>query len=156
MTLIEQRCELNPPCTDCRGRKSCDYSIARHCDAMNTYMSLSEPERRAIVYAAHLRWMERRLEMIEKESISLPDAEILAQLAEEASELAQAALKLRRAITGLNPTPVTAKEAEAAVIEEVSDVLLCCQLLDIDASHSIMAQKKERWRARLSQRKVQQ
>ncbi len=37
----------------------------------------------------------------------LPKAEILCQLAEEASELAQAALKLRRALDGTNPTPVT-------------------------------------------------
>lgn len=36
---------------------------------------------------------------------NLPKAEILAQLAEEASELAQAALKLRRAIDKENPTP---------------------------------------------------
>lgn len=35
----------------------------------------------------------------------LPREEILAQLAEEASELAQAALKLRRALNGTNPTP---------------------------------------------------
>lgn len=36
---------------------------------------------------------------------NLPKAEILAQLAEETSELAQAALKLRRAIDKENPTP---------------------------------------------------
>ena len=35
----------------------------------------------------------------------LDKTEILAQLAEESSELAQAALKLRRAIDGKNPTP---------------------------------------------------
>lgn len=35
----------------------------------------------------------------------LPREKILAQLAEEASELAQAALKLRRALDGTNPTP---------------------------------------------------
>lgn len=36
----------------------------------------------------------------------LSTEDILCQLAEEASELAQAALKLRRALTGTNPTPL--------------------------------------------------
>lgn len=43
--------------------------------------------------------------MSKKVSDILPKTEILAQLAEEASELAQAALKLRRALDGTNPTP---------------------------------------------------
>ena len=34
-------------------------------------------------------------------------SERVAQLAEEAAELAQAALKYRRALDGVNPTPVT-------------------------------------------------
>ena len=41
--------------------------------------------------------------MQRKISDILPKTEILAQLAEEASELAQAALKLRRALDGTNP-----------------------------------------------------
>lgn len=49
--------------------------------------------------------------MIEK---TIPDfltsAEILAQTGEEAAELAQAALKLRRALTGENPTPKSIAE----------------------------------------------
>lgn len=43
--------------------------------------------------------------MSKKVSDILPKTEILAQLAEEASELAQAALKMRRALDGTNPTP---------------------------------------------------
>lgn len=35
----------------------------------------------------------------------LPEEELLAQLAEECSEAAKAALKLRRARDGVNPTP---------------------------------------------------
>lgn len=34
-----------------------------------------------------------------------PKAEVLAQMAEELTEAAQAALKLRRAMDGANPTP---------------------------------------------------
>ena len=39
----------------------------------------------------------------------LSDAEIVAQLAEEASELTQAALKLRRVLDGTNPKLVALK-----------------------------------------------
>lgn len=48
--------------------------------------------------------------MNKKVSDILPKTEILAQLAEEASELAQAALKLRRALDGTNPTPKSVEE----------------------------------------------
>lgn len=51
------------------------------------------------------RLAERRTEVSKKVSDILPKTEILAQVAEEASELAQAALKLRRALDGTNPTP---------------------------------------------------
>lgn len=52
----------------------------------------------------------------------LDQDELLAQLAEEAAELAQAALKLRRAYTGINPTPVTRRAAYNALLEELADV----------------------------------
>lgn len=43
----------------------------------------------------------------EKIKQHIPQDELLAQLAEECAELSQAALKLRRALTGINPTSVT-------------------------------------------------
>lgn len=52
----------------------------------------------------------------------LTTAEILAQMAEEASELAQAALKLRRAYDGTNPTPKSVEECEANLLEELAEV----------------------------------
>lgn len=52
----------------------------------------------------------------------LPKTEILAQLAEEASELAQAALKLRRALDGTNPTSKSVAECEANLMEEFADI----------------------------------
>ena len=55
---------------------------------------------------------------------NLPDEDILCQIAEEAAELAQAALKLRRAITGTNPTPVSVDEALHNLHEEIIDVSL--------------------------------
>lgn len=52
----------------------------------------------------------------------LSKEEILCQIAEEASELAQAALKLRRAITGVNPTPLSVDTATDDFFEELADV----------------------------------
>lgn len=60
--------------------------------------------------------------MSKKVSDVLPKTEILAQLAEEASELAQAALKLRRALDGTNPTPKSVEECEANLMEEFADI----------------------------------
>lgn len=60
--------------------------------------------------------------MSKKVSDILPKTEILAQLAEEASELAQAALKLRRALDGTNPTPKNVAECEANLMEEFADI----------------------------------
>ena len=55
---------------------------------------------------------------------TLSDEDILCQISEEADELAKAALKLRRAITGTNPTPVTAKQAAEDLIEEYGDTVV--------------------------------
>ena len=60
--------------------------------------------------------------MSKKVSDILPKTEILAQLADEASELAQAALKLRRALDGTNPTPKSVAECEANLLEEFADI----------------------------------
>lgn len=48
--------------------------------------------------------------------------ELLCQLAEEAAELGKAAMKLRRARTGDNPTPVTREQVERNLVEEVFDL----------------------------------
>lgn len=63
--------------------------------------------------------------MSKKISEILPKTEILAQLAEKASELAQAALKLRRALDGTNPTPAGTNEATANLFEELADIQVC-------------------------------
>lgn len=52
---------------------------------------------------------------------NLSDEDILCQIAEEAAELSKAALKLRRVLTGTNPTPVSMEEAEKNLIEEYGD-----------------------------------
>lgn len=81
--------------------------------------------------------------------------EMLAQLAEEAAELAQAALKLRRACADGNPTPVGARLAFENLVEEMADVSVCIHVLDFDDHDTadrckrIMRRKLERWAARL-------
>lgn len=88
----------------------------------------------------------------------------LMQLAEEASELSQAALKLIRARHDDNPTPVTAEEAWDRLIEEHADVCLSldvvkehlpedvqCRLLDTITY--IKLDKSDRWLGRLRERK---
>lgn len=75
--------------------------------------------------------------------------EILCQCAEECSELAQAVLKMRRALVGT--TPLTQGEARALINEEVADVLNCVEALEaisfVDRAHvsRIQAEKLERW-----------
>lgn len=54
---------------------------------------------------------------------NLSEEDILCQIAEEAVELAKAALKLKRAITQTNPTPVTVDEAVENIIEEYADTI---------------------------------
>lgn len=101
--------------------------------------------------------------MSKKVSDILPKTEILAQLAEEASELAQAALKLRRALDGTNPTPKSVAECEANLLEEFADIsnaatALCdawfkdaldseCEFWD--AEQEIEYAKYKRWLSRL-------
>ena len=101
------------------------------------------------------RFEEREVTM-DKIKNYLPDEEILAQLAEEAAELAQAALKLRRVIDGTNPTPKTREDAFGSLIEEYSDVVSCCRELNILPAEIIIAGKKERWINRLKEKNNEQ
>jgi NTP pyrophosphatase (non-canonical NTP hydrolase) len=86
----------------------------------------------------------------------IPEEELLVQLAEEASELAQAALKFHRVLDGRNPTPVRLSEAWANLQEEISDVFLCLTVLEInpvDQEYLVSMQKKlDRWVGRLREK----
>ena len=85
----------------------------------------------------------------------LSDPELLANLAEEAAELAQAALKMRRVMDGSNPTPVTFQEAHEKLLEEITDVenLVAALLYNtptaVKARADLRAEKLERWAGRL-------
>lgn len=88
----------------------------------------------------------------------MPLAEIMTQLAEEDSELAQAALKYRRTLSNSNPTPVTRRDAEKILLEEIADVKLCLHVAGFEAvRHKIqvnrtISYKAERWLKRLMER----
>lgn len=94
----------------------------------------------------------------------LPEEELLAQLAEECSEAAKAALKLRRARDGVNPTPVSEEEAFSNLVEELADVLFGGELDDDDPCNmcddvgdnmvEIMEQKLARWKYRLMKKEA--
>lgn len=98
--------------------------------------------------------------MSKKISDILPKTEILAQLAEEASELAQAALKLRRALDGTNPTPKSVEECESSLHEEWADVNVVFEQLWSEKSpfeimelnkkcNNAVEYKLDRWLSRL-------
>ena len=77
--------------------------------------------------------------------------ELLAGMAEEAAELSQAALKLRRTIDKSNPTPVSTSEASHRLNEEFADVVLCAAALGLDREEveRFIREKAARWSMRL-------
>lgn len=91
---------------------------------------------------------------IEKSAEAIGKCEVISALAEEATELAQAALKLRRAMDGINPTPVSEDDALEKLHEEFADVLLCAKALGFNVSKvsSFIRDKAYRWATRLEER----
>lgn len=80
---------------------------------------------------------------------------LLCQLAEEAAELAQAALKERRTLTSDNPTPKTYQNAHVDLLEEVADVYVSLgellSLMDWETIAHTRAEKEKRWIERLKE-----
>ena len=72
----------------------------------------------------------------------LTPADLWGQLAEEASELAQAALKMQRLELGNNPPRKTPQECINNVIEEHADVVFCFKLLRWDDNKEMKAVQK--------------
>lgn len=85
----------------------------------------------------------------------IPVTELLAGLAEECAELAQAALKLRRCFDGTNPTPKDHEEQYDCLLEEIGDVELYLDQLSINriVIADYKEAKLERWKKRLEERK---
>ena len=82
----------------------------------------------------------------------LPLETKLIQLAEEASELSQACLKLVRVMHG--DTPVPEMDAKMHLLEEIADVALCSNIItsktDDRIIKGVMVQKERRWEMRLN------
>ena len=81
----------------------------------------------------------------------LVSLDITEQVVEEAAELGKAALKLRRALDGKNPTPVSPSEALRNVREEMADVLLCSISVSLDeqVTERTIREKIPRWSGRI-------
>lgn len=90
---------------------------------------------------------------IEKIRKMLTEDELLCQLSEEAAELSQAALKLRRALTGVNPTPVSYPDAREKLLEEYGDVLNSMEEIitptENEYAIKLRMRKRKRWVERL-------
>lgn len=72
------------------------------------------------------------------------------QLAEEATELAQAAIKMSRILRGENPAPVTPQFVERMVNEEYNDVMNVIHLLGFCENKDMQREKMRRWIERLN------
>lgn len=90
----------------------------------------------------------------------LSTAELLTGLAEEAAELAQAALKHRRALSGDNPTPRKPCETIVELLGEVADVVNYLDALGLatpameDLIQTAAREKMERWAERLAEKEA--
>lgn len=93
-------------------------------------------------------------------SNNISELAVLMALAEEATELSKVAMKLARA-KGLldNPTPISVEQAEADLIEEYNDLLICVGVLNKMPSLTICVdvdlrkRKCRRWAERIKRQK---
>lgn len=84
-----------------------------------------------------------------KISETLGEAALLEQLAEEAAELSQAALKLARYRRGENPVCRSEPELICSLEEELTDVLVAVSMLPYRPDKNIELAKRKRWEQRL-------
>lgn len=88
---------------------------------------------------------------------SIGDEACWMQLAEEASELSQAAAKMARFLHGTNPVgnPYELSEQDLKVhlltnvIEEYMDVVNVCEILEVPEHREIIRVKRNRWIGRI-------
>lgn len=81
------------------------------------------------------------------------------QLAEEASELSQAAAKMARFLHGTNPVAnpyeLDAKDLKiqllSNVIEEYMDVVNVCEILEVPEHREVIRLKRNRWIGRINE-----
>lgn len=137
------------------------YGYRKEDDGTYTVLKNNEVYIRGIADAMSAAYI---VEQLQKDSsdliIDLGECELLCQLAEEAAELAHAALKLRRAIEKENPTQCAEEECREHLNEEVADVDLLFKLLgltdraNINRILEIEKAKRKRWIDRLQSRAI--
>ena len=89
-----------------------------------------------------------RYKMLIRDKLSNTD--LLIQLSEECNELSATITKLVRKIRDNNPTPKTLPEIEDSIIEEMTDVILCLDMLNgYYTDYNIYVKKLKRWFERL-------
>lgn len=89
-----------------------------------------------------------RYKMLIRDQLSNTD--LLMQLSEECNELSAAITKLVRKIKNNKPTPKTLPEIEDGITEEMTDVVLCLDLLNgYYTDYKIYTMKLKRWAERL-------
>lgn len=89
-----------------------------------------------------------RYKMLIRDKLSNTD--LLIQLSEECNELSASITKLVRKIRDNNPTPKTLPEIEDSIIEEMTDVILCLDMLNgYYTDYKIYTMKLKRWAERL-------
>lgn len=81
-------------------------------------------------------------------------ASLYEMLAEEATELAQASLKMARIIREENPTPVDPLDAWKSIEEEWNDLYLVNRVLSLTTDYVSMKHKADRWIERLKKREA--
>lgn len=157
---------------------SCKYNLDGYCGAVPPYKSFEAHDRLCCTYweakepepaplnSSNSRGLNPFIPEASEALVYIRQKESLhnrmQQLAEEAAELAQAALKFNRVMGCGCYTPVNPKDARDAVIEELADVLLC---LEAAFPHylgnmnfysnlaRIYREKAERWAERLKEAK---
>lgn len=89
-----------------------------------------------------------RYKMLIRDKLSNTD--LLIQLSEECNELSATITKLVRKIRDNNPTPKTLLEIEDSITEEMTDVILCLDMLNgYYTDYNIYVKKLKRWFERL-------
>ena len=92
---------------------------------------------------------KRTSENIIKENV--PKRIAMVQLAEEASELAQAAIKYYRLGSDILPTPLNEEEISEKLTEELTDVMVAACIAGVKQSGDLFDKKMDRWAERIEE-----